>query len=423
MVSMLLSFSRFFFFLSIGVLIAVWGWTSTAAPLYTPCQNGMANIYPCEQIDLLAHMPLAELGGGSGSDLWGWVDPVTAAEIVLYGRSTGVTFVDITDPVRPRIIATLPTLGTGNSLVRDIKVIADHAVIVSEAGGDGLQIIDLNQLRTLDSGTAVTLTATAHYTSFEKAHNVVANEETGFVYVVGVRGQCDSGLLAFDMTVPTQPVLTACFADDNYIHDAQCEIYRGTDADYVGRELCFLSSIQNFSIIDVTDKANIHFITSIAYPGATISHQGWLTEDHRHFLMGDEGDERNNGHNTRTYVWDLADLDALALPTWFETDAPSLDHNLYINGDYAYLANYNSGVYIYDIGRLSEGGNAVQVGRFDLYPEDDLLNYWHGAWTAYPFFPSGTLVASSLDDGLFILRPHLPHQTLYLPILTNIKTP
>src|SRR5262245_56922890 len=69
------------------------------APLANqPCVNNMAGIYPCSNIDLLAFLPLSQLGGGNASSSWGWTDPDTQKEYALLGRSTGTSFVDITNP-------------------------------------------------------------------------------------------------------------------------------------------------------------------------------------------------------------------------------------------------------------------------------------------------------------------------------------
>ena len=99
----------------------------------TPCENGFAGEYPCDGYDLLTHYPLEEVGGGdNGNDCWGWVDSESGREYVIMGRSNGTSFVEITDPLNPQFIATLPT-ASGPSLWRDIKVIGDYAFIVSES--------------------------------------------------------------------------------------------------------------------------------------------------------------------------------------------------------------------------------------------------------------------------------------------------
>jgi hypothetical protein len=46
--------------------------------------------------------------------------------------------------------------------------------------------------------------------------------------------------------------------------------------------------------------------------------------------------------------------------------------------------------------------NAVEAGYFDTFPAHNDPGF-DGAWTAYPFFPSGTVIVSDRDDGLFVL--------------------
>ena len=49
------------------------------------------------------------------------------------------------------------------------------------------------------------------------------------------------GLLIYDVSDPVNPVYVACNGDDGYVHDAQCVIYTGPDADYQGNEVCLVS--------------------------------------------------------------------------------------------------------------------------------------------------------------------------------------
>jgi hypothetical protein len=66
---------------------------------------------------------------------------------------------------------------------RDAKVIGNYVYIVSEARNHGLQVFDLTRLRGLTS--VQTFQPDATEKGFGNAHNIVANEETNFVYVVG----------------------------------------------------------------------------------------------------------------------------------------------------------------------------------------------------------------------------------------------
>src|SRR5688500_15240914 len=95
------------------------------------CTDGMAGPYPCRDIDLMAFLPHAEIGSGSGNDIWGWTDPLTGREYALVGQSSGTAFVDISTPRRPVLVGNLQTRTTPSTW-RGIKVFSDHAFIVSE---------------------------------------------------------------------------------------------------------------------------------------------------------------------------------------------------------------------------------------------------------------------------------------------------
>ena len=166
-----------------GVLAFTLIAASPAMAGLSACVGGQAAGYPCQSVDLLDQFTPAALGGGSGNDSWGWTDPLDGREIAIMCLNNGTAFVDLQDPENSVYLGRLPT-HTGNSSWRDAKVYSNHAYIVSEAGGHGLQIFDLTQLRSVASPPA-TFTETAHYDGFGNAHNIVINEESGFAYAVG----------------------------------------------------------------------------------------------------------------------------------------------------------------------------------------------------------------------------------------------
>ena len=118
-----------------------------------------------------------------------------------------------------------------------------------------------------------------------------------------------------------------------------------------------------------------------------------------------ESDELSVGHNTRTYVWDVSDLDTAFLVGSHDGETSSTDHNLYIDGDYVYEANYTGGLQLLRTGNLANV-ELLEVGYFDTVPGTDGARLL-GAWTAYPFLPSGTILMSDIDRGLFMLRADL----------------
>jgi choice-of-anchor B domain-containing protein len=371
-----------------------------AAESDVPCAGGLAAGYPCRDVDLSALLPHAEIGGGSGNDVWGWTDPVTGREYALVGRSTGTAFVDISTPTAPVYVGNLPTQ-TADSIWRGIKVYADHAFIVSEAANHGMQVFDLRQLRAVTSPPA-TFAQTAHYAGFGSTHTLAINSQTGFAYAAGTR-TCEGGLHAVDVRTPSAPRTAGCFSLDGYSHETQCVIYNGPDALYQGREVCFNSNEDTLTIVDASDKQEMLQLSRTGYGGSAYTHQGWLTGDHRFFLVNDEGDERAFKHPTRTWIWDVSDLDAPVIAGSYDGPTAATDHNLYIRGNLVYEANYRSGLRVLDASDILQGV-LREVGFFDVYPADDAAEY-NGAWSAYPFFASGSVAVNGIEQGLFVLTP------------------
>ena len=384
---------------------------STSSALHdVACENGFAGPFPCRDVDLLAYLPLADIGGtrsnSAANDIWGWTDPATGREYAIIGRVFGTSFIDITDPTAPIYLGELPTHGSFGSSWRDIKVYANHAFIVSEALNHGMQVFDLTGLRGR-TGPPVTFSETAYYSRVGSAHNVAINEDSGFAYIVGASGKngCSGGLHMVDIRVPASPTFAGCFSTDGYTHDTQCVVYTGPDAAYRGREICLNSNEDTVTIVDVTNKSNPVQLSRTPYPGSAYTHQGWLTGDQRYFLVDDELDEDNLGHATRTRVFDAARLTSPSLVGYHDSHVGAIDHNQYVKGQYTYQANYRAGLRILDLAGVATA-DLSEVGFFDVYPEDDAAAF-NGAWSNYPYFPSGVVVVSGIEQGLFVLRPRV----------------
>jgi choice-of-anchor B domain-containing protein len=389
-------------------------WVQALPATSAECEDGMALVFPCENIDLAAIVSLPELGGPTGNDVWGWVDPENGDEYAIMGTSAGTAFVDVTDPSSPDVVAIMPSQSmTGLPLWRDIKVYEDHAYVVSEHSGHGMQVFDLTRLR---EGSALgvvgdLVTPDAVYfgpddTRVSNSHNVWINEETGFAYLIGTN-TCRGGLHMVDLSDPLAPTFAGCFADDGYTHDVECVVYTGPDTTYQGREICFASNEDSVTIVDVTDKAAPRMISRTEYDTSAYTHQGALTPGQDWFLFGDELDEQRTVDNTTTYILDVSDLDAPGEPVAFAHDTVSIDHNLYIDDRFVYQANYNAGLRVLEWSdELLRAGQLDEVAYFDVVPGVDIEEF-AGAWSSYDF-PSGTVVVSTLEVGLFVLQPDLP---------------
>lgn len=369
----------------------------------SPCENGMAGIYPCNGYDLVSKVDLIDLDepGTSGNDCWGWTDPATGKEYALMCTTSRVSFIDISTPNEPKVLGFLPT-HTVNSSWRDVKTYGNYAFIVSEATNHGMQVFDLTKLRNInDSDPLVTFTEDAHYSGFGNAHNIVINESNGYAYAVGT-GTFNGGPHFVDISNPLAPIAAGGYSNDAYSHDAHVVTYNGPDNDYTGREILIGSNVNEVVLVDVTDKSNPTQISKISYSNIGYTHQGWFTEDMRFFILGDELDERDFGSNSRNIVFDFNDLDNPVFQMDYFGPTAAIDHNGYVNGDTFYLANYSAGVRFIDVSNISSG-TMTEIGFFDTYPESNGTSF-NGVWNVYPYFNSGNIILSDINRGLFVIK-------------------
>jgi len=345
-----------------------------------------AEAFSALDIVLKKRIALSEFGSHSaGNDCWGYVSP-SGREYALMGLNNAVAVVEITDPALPEVIG---KVAHPSSTWADIKTFADHAFVVNESGG-GLQIFTLAQVDIGDVGAPISFTDN----NLSTAHNIAINEDSGYAYLCGSN---IGGMVAIDISSPTSPQIAGSYS--RYVHDAHV-VTMGPGPNE-GREIafCFVEE-DGVDIVDVTDKSNMILLSRTTYPGLAYSHQGWFDPATNLLYQNDELDERNGlVSETTTRVFDVSDLSNPQLITTFSTGLPSIDHNLYLDGDLLFQANYTSGVHIWDV---SDPLAPVRVGFLDTRPETD-TDAFQGAWSVYPYFPSGNIIVSDIERGLFIL--------------------
>jgi choice-of-anchor B domain-containing protein len=406
--------------------------------------SGGSGPFEASGVNLLAHMELDEIGGGGsvlGSDCWGWTDTASDRKFALMCLTNALSFIEVTDPLNPIYLGKLDTAEAGqNQAWRDVKVYDDHAFIVADGGGNdqGIQVFDLSQLLTVDPEAApVSFTETSHYTDFSSCHNIVVNEETGLGYAVGCRRSNGSrlyggGLVILDFTNPTNITEVGSFGDDGYTHDAQSVVYDGPDSTYVGQEVVFACNEDTMTIVGISNGgANASLIAREPYAGSSYSHQGWLSSDHRFFYLNDELDEYNHARGpdgqfgteddgdpipTRTHIWNVEDLDNPNYEGFYDGVEKTIDHNLYVKGDFMYQANYSSGMRVLRLDN-ADPTSISEVAFFDTYMLNNNVSF-AGAWSVYPFFEFAdqqVILISDRQGGLFVVE-QLPE-----PAVTNIE--
>ena len=311
---------------------------------------------------------------------------VNGKEYALLGASKGMIIMDVTNPVTPKQINQYP--GPDN-LWKEIKTYKNYAYVTSE-GGQGLQVIDLSTLPDTTKKYKFYTGDGAISGKLNKIHALHIDEKKGFVYCYGATGIAKGGAVIMDIgTDPWNPKYVGMY-DTDYIHDGYaindtlygCHIYGGY-----------------FSIIDMADKTKFKVINTQKTP-TVFTHNAWLSNNHKTIFTTDE--------NTGSYMgsYDISDplniklLDKIRSNTSAKTPG-SIVHNTHILNDFAINSYYKDGITIVD---CHKPDNLVEVASFDTYPQGSGDGF-EGAWGVYPYLPSGTIVVSNIDEGLYVLSP------------------
>ena len=339
-------------------------------------RNALGSI--SEGVVLRSAIPLSGLGNAiSGSDCWGYVSP-SGREYALVTVYDGMFVYEITDPGAPQEVG---FIAGPNSDWHDVKVYQDHRYVVSE-GGQGIQVVSLANV---DSGS-VSLVNTVTTGGTTATHNVAIDEDSGFLYRCGGG---NNGLRIYDLSNPASPAYVGQW-DTRYVHDAQIVTY--DSGPWAGRQIAFCCSGFNggnvdtgLDILDVTNKSNIQVLSNLVYPSGRYSHQCWIDEERKYVYLNDELDEGNNAPFTKTFVFNVEDLQNPFLASTFENGNTAIGHNLYIKGNLLYEANYTSGMRVFDLGQNPL--DPPEIAYYDTIPSTDAASF-NGLWSIFRTSPA-----------------------------------
>ncbi len=316
-------------------------------------------------------------GGGYTAGCWGWTDTASGREYALLGNYAGTAIVEITDVGN---IVERDFIPGAASQWREIMTHDHYAYVVSEGGG-GTQIIDLSYLP-----DSVHLVRSFIYTSGAKSTNRAHTVHTrdGYLYLNGCAQWSPGGILIFDLADPENPLFTGEYAG-NYIHDS-----------FVRNDTIFAAAIYGVGvdIIDVTDKYSPQYLYTISYADAG-THNTATTTDGRYALTTDE----INPTTKTLKIWDLSSPPFFPKVAEYIGSPTAIVHNVFVKNTLAIMSYYTAGIRIVDI---SDPENPVEVGGYDTRPSDESSSYT-GAWSVYPFFPSGKIVIGDMGNGMYVV--------------------
>lgn len=315
------------------------------------------------------------------SDVWGYAS--NGREYALVGVNNGFTIVDVTDPDNPDPLFFEQGF---SSDWRDIHTWNDHAYVTNESDG-GLLIVDMSDLP-----NSIQSTTWDADSLLKSAHNLWI-DENGYLYIFGfnsIDGQIpydDRGVLIAELnTDPKNPTYINTYSN-NYVHDG-----------YVRNDTMWLAEVSAgfFSVVDVSDKNNLQTLGSAETPGR-FTHNVWPSDDGKTLYTTDEIEGGYIGAYDVSNLNNITELDRYKEAA----DTRPIPHNTHVLGDYLWTSYYTYGVNLVDATRPD---NLVEVGRYSTssFPTTATFN---GCWGVYPYLPSGNILATDIEEGLFVLTP------------------
>ncbi len=338
---------------------------------------------PTRNMSVLSHRNDFGVPGAIGySSCWGYVHS-DGREYAAIGCLNGTAIYRLTDPDNPVLVG---FIDGPFSYAREMKSYRDWIYVVADVTGPGQGV----QVIRMTNPDAPVLAAT-FVSDFVRTHTVEVDTTRALLYCNGARNTAGSevGLRILSLANPEAPVqvgrwpATPFPPHEQYVHDG---VPFGN--------LYFASSLYGGQrAIDVSNPAAPTQISNWLYPGA-FSHSCWPDATGRWLYVCDEMTSRT------MKVFDLLDLMNPVQVYGLTPNPDAMVHNPRVHGEELFVSSYTEGVRIYD---LSDPGRPAEFAWADTYLGG--AGGYNGAWEVCPYFPSGILVASDRQSGLWVLEP------------------
>lgn len=322
------------------------------------------------------------------NEIWGYAKD--GSEYAIIGTTAGTHIFDVTDPATSTQVEFIQGAMSGTSVVhRDFHDYQDYLYIVCDEGPSTLQIADLSFLP--DSAPLV-------YDSdalFPRSHNIFIDTTSARMYVCGGTVQ----YAVYSLADPENPTLLVDCPDDlpfwssiGYVHDT----YVRGDTAYIN------AGERGLFVVDFSDINNIVMLGSLdVYPQSGYNHSGWLMADQPYYALADET------HGKDVKILNVSDFTDMEVTDTISSNisANSIPHNLIYKDQFLYISYYFDGLYVFD---CSNPAHPTLAGYYDTSTEVAQENVYRGCWGVYPFLPSGNILASDMQTGLWIFSTSFP---------------
>jgi len=362
-------------------------------PLFTLAQQTATLLYHWQDSTLVPSTSY----NSRYNECWGF--EVNGSEIAVIGSTAGTHFFDVTNPATATEVAFVAGAYTGSQVIhRDYHDFEGYLYAVcSEGNTSTLQIIDISNLP--DSVSTVYDSNALLTTS----HNIYIDTTSAKMYSCGYP---DGTMQVYSLNSPQNPILI--YSNTINLHDA-----------YIINDIAYLNCggnglrIEDFTMVNTIGDQPTHLTSFTSYPDAGYNHSGWLNEDQTIYAMFDE----NHGYDVK--ILDVSDLTNISVLSIFNSgvDSMSTAHNGIIKGDLLFISYLHDGLRVFDI---SDPYNPIQSCQYDTYSSTNYASMGSGAWGVYPNLPSGNIIVSDMQTGLYLFQCGTPTSIIENKLNTKV---
>lgn len=324
------------------------------------------------------------------NDVWGYVDD-SGNEYALVGLTDGVSIVNVSDPTEPIKLFTIPG---PTSTWRDLKVWNHRLYVVNETSG-GLKIINLENLP-----QSVEVSVWQN-NALNTAHNIFI-DDNGLAYLFG-SNLANGGAYILDLNDnPDDPTYVGAYSGA-YVHDG-----------FVRNDTLWAAEVFNgqFSVVDMTDLSNPQLINNQSTL-SNFTHNCWLSDDGHYLFTTDEV------AGAWVTAYDVSNPQAIYQTSQYRHTSNGenvIPHNVLYKDGFTITSYYTSGVSIADV---NWEGRFFVTGTYDTSPSSG--GTFNGCWGVYPYLPSGHILATDREEGLFVLMPDYVRPSYLEATVTDVN--
>ena len=314
------------------------------------------------------------------SDIWGYAAP-DGTEYALVGVANGTSIVSLANPSDPTEVGFIQG---AQSTWRDIKTYGNFAFVTTDQGSDGLLIIDMTNLQS--SFDSYFWKPQLLNGTLETCHNIYIDED-GWMYLAGCNLN-NGAVMIFDVFTDSYNPVFVNNIQGSYAHDVFAK----------GNNMYSSNLTNGLQIFDIANKVDIQ-LEGVQTTPFNFTHNAWSTDDNNFVFTTDELANAPVGSYDVSNLNDIKEMDQFR-PTNTLGEGV-IPHNVHVWNNYVIVSYYSDGCIVLD---ATHPDNLIEVGNFDTFIPTS--TGFSGAWGAYPYLPSGLILISDIESGLFVLQPN-----------------